>query len=168
MNSTAINRTFQFIVLVLVQALILNHINFSGYINPYLYIIFIILFPVINNRTFFIFIAFLLGLCVDILSDSGGINAAACVTIAYIRPVILKFSFGSISDYQTIKFEQTEFGSRLTYFSILTVIHHLIMFSLEVFNISKIVLIFQKTFFSTIFTVLLCLLIMILFSKKQK
>ena len=53
------------------------------------------------------FIAFLLGLSVDILTDAGGINAAACVTIAYIRPVILKFSFGSISDYQTIKFEQT-------------------------------------------------------------
>lgn len=168
MSSSSLNMAFQFAALVLVQVLILNHINFLGYVNPYPYILFILLFPVINNRTLFVFIAFLLGLSVDILTDAGGMNAAACVTIAYIRPVILKFSFGSISDYQTIKFEQTEFGSRLTYFAILTVIHHLVMFSLEVFNTSKIILIFQKTLFSSIFTVLLCLLIMMLFSKKRK
>ena len=158
----------RFVVLVLVQVLIFNHIDFMGYINPYIYILFIILYPANNNRTLFIFLAFLLGLSVDVFSDSGGVHAAACVTIAYIRPVFLKFSFGTVYDYQSIKFDQIDFGNKLTYFSALVVIHHLIMFSLEVFNISKIILILEKTLFSGIFTILLCLIITILFSPKRK
>ena len=160
--------TARFIILVLVQVLILNHINFMGYINPYIYILFIILYPANNNRTLFIFLAFLLGLCVDVFSDSGGVHAAACVTIAYIRPVFLKFSFGTVYDYQSIKFDQIDFGNRLTYFSALVFIHHLMMFSLEIFNISKIILILEKTLFSGIFTIILCLIITILFSPKRK
>jgi len=168
MNSASINIISRFVILILVQVLVLNNINFLGYINPYPYILFTILFPVRNNRTAIVFLSFILGLCIDIFSDSGGIHAAACVTIAYIRPTILKFSFGSIYDYQTIKFNQTEIGTRLTYFSIITVVHHFILFSLEVFNISKIILVLQKTLFSSIFTILLCLLITILFSNKRK
>src|SRR5210317_1030582 len=102
-NALSIN-IVRFIALVLIQALVLNHINFLSYINPYVYILFIILFPIKNNRLLFIFIAFLLGLTVDLFSDSGGIHAAACVTIAYIRPVVLKFCFGMIYEHQTIKF----------------------------------------------------------------
>lgn len=168
MNSITLNSIVRFVVLVLVQALVLNHVNFLGYINPYPYILFIVLFPINNNRTLFVFLAFLLGLFVDLFTDSGGIHAAASVTIAYIRPPILKFSFGTVYDYQTIKFNQTEFGSRLGYFTIITVIHHLLLFSLEVFNISDIILILKKTLFSSIFTILLCFIITVLFSPKRK
>ncbi|TDU42792.1 rod shape-determining protein MreD [Gelidibacter sediminis] len=168
MTKVILNMSVRFVVLILIQVLIFNHINFMGYINPYIYILFIILFPANNNRTLFVFLGFLLGLCVDIFSDSGGVHAAACVTIAYIRPVFLKFSFGTVYDYQSIKFNQIDFGSKLTYFSALIFIHHFIMFSLEIFNISKILLILQKTLFSGIFTILLCLIITILFSQKRK
>ena len=88
--------------------------------------------------------------------DSGGVHAAASVTIAYIRPLFLKFSFGASYDHQTVKFSNTEFGQRFTYITILVLIHHLILFSLEIFNVSQILLILKKTLFSSIFTVLLC------------
>ena len=168
MTKVTLNMTARFIILVLVQVLIFNHINFLGYINPYIYILFIILYPANNNRTLFVFLAFLLGLSVDLFSDSGGVHAAACVTVAYIRPVFLKFSFGTVYDYQSIKFDQIDFGNKLTYFSALVIIHQLIMFSLEIFNISKIILILQKTLFSGIFTIILCLIVSILFSQKRK
>ncbi|MEO8773523.1 MAG: rod shape-determining protein MreD [Gelidibacter sp.] len=168
MTKLTLNMTARFVVLVLVQVLIFNHIDFMGYINPYVYVLFVLLYPANNNRTLFIFLAFLLGLCVDVFSDSGGVHAAACLTIAYIRPVFLKFSFGTVYDYQSIKFDQIDFGNKLTYFSALVFIHHLIMFSLEIFNISKIILILEKTLFSGIFTILLCLIITILFSPKRK
>ncbi|MGM5469662.1 rod shape-determining protein MreD [Flavobacteriaceae bacterium LMO-SS05] len=168
MNSVAINMALRFIALVLVQVLVLNNINFMGFINPYIYILFIIIYPVKNNRTQIIFLSFLLGLCVDLFTDSGGVHAGASVLIAYIRPAILKFSFGTIYEHQTIKFAQTEPGNRLVYFSLLTVIHHFIMFSMEIFNMSNIILILQKTLFSSIFTILLCLLLTVLFSKKPR
>ncbi len=168
MNNVVLNTALRFVVLTLVQVLILNNVNFLGYINPYLYILFIILYPVKNNRTLFIFLSFLLGLCIDLFSDSGGVHAAASVFIAYIRPPVLKFSFGMIYEHQTIKFAQTELGNRLIYFTILTTIHHLVMFSMEIFNFNDIILILQKTLFSSIFTILLCLLTTVLFSKKPR
>jgi len=168
MNSVTLNSILRFVSLVLLQGLVLNHVNFLGYINPYPYILFVALFPINNNRTLFIFLAFLLGLGVDLFTDSGGIHAAASVTIAYIRPPILKFSFGTIYDNQTIKFSQIDVGSRMVYFSILALFHHLILFSLEVFNFSDIILILKKTLFSSIFTIILCTLFSILFSPKRK
>jgi len=104
----------------------------------------------------------------DLFSNSGGVHAAACVTIAFIRPTVLKFAFGMVYEHQTIKFNNTEFGNRIIYFSILILIHHLIMFSLEIFNMSNILLVVQKTLFSGIFTIILCALISILFSTKQR
>jgi len=168
MNNSVFLHTFRFILLVFVQVLLFNNINFSGNINPFVYIIFIALFPVKNNRSIIIILSFLLGLTIDIFSDTGGIHAEACVVFAYIRPVILKFSFGMIYEHQTIKFNTVEFGEKLTYISILTLIHHFVLFYLEIFSVSKIILVLQKTVFSSIFTILLIILMTIIFSKKTK
>jgi len=168
MNNVLSVHTIRFITLVFLQVLIFNHINFMGHINPYPYILFIALFPIKNNRINIIVLSFFLGLSVDLFLDTGGMHAAASVFAAYIRPIFLKFSFGTIYEHQTIKFETVEFGSKLTYFSLLTLAHHLVLFLLELFNISKIILVFQKTLFSGIFTILMCILITIIFSRKNK
>tara|TARA_R110000868_G_scaffold213709_2_gene463822 strand:- start:12174 stop:12680 length:507 start_codon:yes stop_codon:yes gene_type:complete len=168
MNSVMYRNIVRFVLLILVQALVLNHINFLGYINPYIYILFIFLFPVKGSRSLFILLSFFLGLIMDLFLDTGGIHAAACVSIAYIRPVVLKFCFGTVYEYQTIKFNTVDFISKLSYFTILTLIHHFILFSLEIFNISKIILVLQTTLFSSIFTIILSVLVTIIFSRKTK
>jgi hypothetical protein len=99
--------------------------------------------------------------------DSGGVHAAAAVTIAFIRPFVLKFSFGAVYDHQTMKFSNVEFGSKLTYITILTLVHQFILFSLEIFNFSKIILILQYTLFSSIFTIIICVLTTIIFSRRN-
>ncbi|MCB4807791.1 rod shape-determining protein MreD [Tamlana sp. 62-3] len=168
MNNLFSIYTVHFFTLVLAQVLIFNNINFLGYINPYPYILFIALFPVKNNRIILIFISFLLGLSIDLFLDTGGIHAGASVCIAYARPVILKFAFGTIYEHQTVKFNAVDFGSKLMYFTLLTAIHHVILFSFEVFNISKIILILQKALFSSIFTILISISITIVFSRKTR
>ena len=168
MNSVFFAQASRFILLVFFQVLIFNHINFLGYINPYIYILFIALFPVRNNHIVILFISFFLGLCIDLFLDTGGIHAAACVSIAYIRPILIKSSFGMIYEHQTIRFNAVDFGPKLTYISLLTLIHHLILFSLEIFSISKVILILQKTLFSSIFSIILIILITIIFSRKTK
>jgi rod shape-determining protein MreD len=167
MNSIIFTHTFRFIILALLQVLVLSHINFLGYLNPYLYILFILLYPLKNNRVIFLLVSFLLGLTIDTFMDSGGVHAAACVTIAFLRPFVLKFSFGAVYDHQTMKFGNVEFGSKLTYISILTLVHQFILFSLEIFNFSKIILILQYTLFSSIFTIILCVLTTIIFSRRN-
>ncbi|MDN3664476.1 rod shape-determining protein MreD [Algibacter miyuki] len=168
MNNLFFVQGGRFLVLVFFQILIFNHINFLGYINPYVYILLIAFFPVRNNRIIIILLSFFLGLTIDLFLDTGGIHAGACVFIAYIRPVILKSSFGMIYEHQSIKFDTVDFGTKLTYISLLTVIHHFVLFSLEIFNFSKIILILQKTLFSSIFSIILIMIITIIFSKKSK
>ena len=168
MTNLLSRHTIRFVVLLLLQVLLLSHVNFMGYINPYPYILFVILFPIKNNRMVFILLSFLLGLFVDMFLDSGGIHAAATVTIAFLRPAALKFCFGAVYEHQTIKFHTIDFGQRFRYISIITIIHHLILFLLEIFNFSKILLVLKSTLFSSIFTIILCLLITIIFSNTNK
>lgn len=159
---------WRFIALVLVQVGICNHINFLGYINPYIYIIFILLFPINSNRQVFLIISFLLGLTIDLFSDSGGVHATAALVLAYSRPLILKSSFGLMYDYQSVKFSHSDFGSLFTYVVVATLLHHLVLFTLEIFNLSLILLILKKVVFSGLFTCFLSLIILILFSKGKR
>nr|WP_256935286.1 rod shape-determining protein MreD [Olleya sp. HaHaR_3_96] len=168
MNNLLSIHTIRFIILILLQVLLFNKINFLGYINPHVYILFIILFPVKNNRILFLFLSFLLGLIIDIFMDSGGINASAALVTAFIRPAILKFSFGAVYEHQALKFNNIDFGQKLTYISILSVVHTFVYFLFEIFNISKILFVLQNTLFSSIFTIILCMLITSIFSKKTK
>jgi hypothetical protein len=167
MNNIVLRIILSFIGLVLLQVLVCSNINFLGEINPYVYVIFIILYPVTNNRLLFIFLSFFIGYTVDIFLDSGGVHAAASVAISYIRPLFLKFSFGAAYDYQSIKFSNIDFSRRLIYFLLLIVIHHLILFSLVVFDKTKAVLILQQTVYSSSFTLILSLLFSSLFSRKE-
>ena len=168
MNSIFSVHTIRFFALIFTQVLILNHINFLGYINPFLYILFIALYPVTNNRTILILLSFLLGMIIDLFLDSGGIHAGASVFLAYARPVILKSSFGAIYEHQNIKFNTVDLGSKLTYFTLLVVLHHVVLFSLEIFSLSKIILVLQKTLFSSIFTILLSMTLTIIFNRRTR
>jgi len=158
----------KFILLVLLQALLLSHVNFLGYINPYLYILFIITFPFNSNKSLLIILSFLLGLTIDIFGDSGGVHAAACLVIAYLRPIILKFSFGVSYEYNVIKINNIDFGKRLIYVTSMVFLHHLVLFSMEIFNINHVMLLLKSTLFSGIFSVVLILSSISIFSKKTK
>ena len=166
-NSEIFQNIIRFIGLALLQVLVLNHIDFLGYINPYMYILFVILFPFTGNRTLLIFLGFLLGLTIDIFSDTGGVHAAATVAIAFIRPILLKFSFGISYEYNVIKLNQVPINERLLYISGMVIIHHLILFLLETFNFSHILLALKSTLFSSIFSILLIFCSLVLWGRKR-
>ena len=167
MNREVITYGIQFVLLLLSQVLVFNHMDINTY-APYPYVLFILLFPVHINRSLMLFLSFLLGLSVDIFSSSGGVHAAACTVVAYIRPAILKFSFGASYEFHNIKFTETEFGARLTYFTTIIIIHHLILFLLETFNFVFIGYSLKHVLFSTLYTTILSLMILTLFSKRRK
>lgn len=165
-NNEVIRNVCRFIILILFQVLLLNQINFLGYVNPYLYILFIIIFPFTGNRSLLILLSFLLGLTIDMFGDSGGIHAAACIVIAYIRPTILKFSFGVSYEYNMVKINRADLSKRVVYILLMVIVHHLILFSLEIFNTDHIMLILKSTLFSGIFSAILILSTLSLFSRK--
>lgn len=156
----------RFILLVFLQVFLLNNINLGGYINPYLYILFILLYPSDGNKTFLIFLSFLLGLSVDIFEDSGGVHAAACAFVAYIRPLVLKYSFGISYEYNSVKLEKAASTERFVYVASIIFIHHFVMFALEIFSFDHTILLLKSTFFSGIFSLVLILASLILITKK--
>jgi hypothetical protein len=138
-----------------------------GYINPYLYILFILIYPLGGNKSLLILLSFLLGLSIDLFGDSGGIHAAASVFIAYIRPKLLKFSFGVSYQYNMVKINKAPLMERFTYIMLMVVLHHFVLFSLEIFSLSHILLLLKSTLFSSIFSVVLVFCTLLLFSRNN-
>lgn len=166
-NEIIIN-TVRFILLVFLQVFLLNNINLGGYINPYVYILFIMLYPSDGNQFLLIFLSFLLGLSVDIFEDSGGVHAAACVFVAYLRPAILKYSFGISYEYNVVRLNKAAPTERIIYVGSIIFIHHFIMFALEIFSFDHLLLLLKSTLFSGVFTLILILGSLILFTKEAK
>ncbi len=162
MNSAFLVNIARFILLLAAQVLIFDNINLFGYINPYPYILFIILYPINGNRNALLFSAFALGLMMDMLGNSGGVHATACLALAYYRPYIFKFAFGLSYEYQTVRLNDILTLERFSFILIAVVLHHLVLFLLEVFRLSFILDILLKTVFTTIFTIVMCIIIIYL------
>jgi len=166
MNRT-IYYTFIGLVLVLLQVLVLNNILFFGHINPYLYIAFVFIFPIKEDRFYFLWTAFVLGFVVDIFSDSGGIHTFSTVCIAYTRLFFLKLYFRKTSvDYPFFNLQKEPFGKIFNFTVTLTIIHHLLLFSLANFSFQNFSDILLNTFYSSIFTLSLFFIGNYIFIKK--
>jgi rod shape-determining protein MreD len=168
MNSSVIVNILRFFLLILVQVTIFNKINLFGYINPFPYLLFIILYPVNGNKSALIFFSFLMGLIIDMFMNSGGVHAAASVCIAFFRPNFFRFAFGLSYEYQTIKISGKLTSERFSFILISVVTHHLILFLLEIFRLSFITQIVSRTIFSTIFTLVTCLIFLYLFKPSKR
>ena len=168
MNKENINTALIFIGLILIQIVVLNHINFLGYINPFLYVIFIFLYPIKKQDGVLILLSFLMGLSIDIFSNSGGINAAATLFIAFIRIPVLKSVIGKREiDYSATSLFKLPYFKSFIYILILTFVHHFIVFGLEYFKWSNFGIIIIKTFLTSIFTIILIMISFTFISRKR-
>ena len=87
-------RLARFIILVLLQVLVLNHIHFEQYATPLFYIYFLLKIDSDNSRKGLMLWAFSLGLCIDIFSNTPGLNAATAVCTAFCRKPGYLLQFG--------------------------------------------------------------------------
>lgn len=160
--------TFLFFSLLLLQVFLLNNVLFLGYINPYLYVAFVIFYPLKKERYLFLFLSFLLGLSIDFFSDSGGINAFSLLFIAYIRLFLVRVIFKKTEqDYLLFDLHQEPFGKVFNYVIILIVIHHFILFSLANFSTQNFSSVIVNTLYSSIFTSVLFFLGTYIIRKKK-
>lgn len=162
MSSTVIINILRFIILLLLQVVIFSRLDLFGFLNPYPYILFILLYPVNSNRAGLLLASFFMGLCLDMFLNSGGSHAVACVTLAYLRPTFFRFSFGVSYEYQTVKINDRLSPERFSFILISVVTHHLILYLLEIFRFSLILDILWRTLLSTLFTLVLCITIIYL------
>ena len=169
MNVKVIQYTFQFILLVLLQVLVLNHIQLNGFINPYIYTYFILLLPVGISGPLLLLVAFLLGFSIDLFSSSGGMHSAATVFLAFCRPGVLKL-IAPRDDYDPeIRLNAKTMGIKwfLTYAAILVTLHHLTLFYIEVFRFSEFFSTFFKGVLNSVITLVIILVGQFLFGKTK-
>lgn len=162
MNSVLFVNIFRFILLLAVQIVVFNNLNFFGFVSPYPYILFILLYPVNANKSGLLVASFFLGLCMDLFNNSGGFHMVACVVLASYRPNIFKFAFGLSYEYQTVKLNDVLTPERFVFILLSVLIHHLILFGLEAFKFTLIIDVLFRTLFSTIFTIIICIIIIYL------
>lgn len=168
MNSALLMNIARFILLLLAQVLIFNRMDLFGFVNPFPYILFIILYPVNGNKTGLLLASFFLGLIMDMFWNSGGVHAAACLILAYFRPAIFKFSFGLSYEYQTVKLNDSLTPERFSFILIAVVIHHFTLFILEIFKLSSILDILVRTVLSTLFTIITSIIIIYLIKPSKR
>jgi rod shape-determining protein MreD len=168
MNSTLLVNIFRFVILLALQIIVFNKMNFGGYISAFPYILFIILYPVNGNKANLLIASFFLGLMLDLFCNSGGVHATACVVLAYVRPTFFKFSFGLSYEYQTIKLNDVLTPERFTFIVLSIITHNTILFLLESFQISFLLDVLIRTVLSTAFTVLICILLIYLIKPNKR
>ena len=168
MNKGLFINIIRFVLLVLVQVLVFNRLNFFGYINPMVYILFLYWYPIKENRPAFIGLSFLLGLSIDFFSDTMAIHAAATTTIAYLRPAIMRFVFGINYEFQSFKLSNSTKAQQFTFLALLILVHHSVYFSLEFFSVANLLLIVKKVLAIGLASLILCLLFGSLFSVNKE
>ncbi|WP_339737804.1 rod shape-determining protein MreD [uncultured Sunxiuqinia sp.] len=156
------------VVLVLLQALILNNIQFSGYVNPYLYILFILLLPFETPRYLLLFMGFFLGLFIDIFSNTPGIHASATTFLAFLRPFTIDLisSRDNIEVSSSPRLNQMGFGWFIRYTLILVLAHHLFLFFIEVFTFEGFIYTLSRSLLSAFFTIVLIIVSQFLIFKE--
>lgn len=168
MNNTLLINIFRFVSLLILQVVLFDNIELFGFVTPYPYIIFILLYPLNANRAGLIASSFFLGLILDAFSNSGGVHAAACVSLAYFREPFLKFSFGISYEYHMMKITDKISNELMTYLAISTLFHQLILYSLEIFSFQFILEILLRTISSSILTLVFIIILIFLIKPSKK
>ena len=148
---------FRFVLLVLLQIFVLNNIQFSGFVNPYLYVLFFLLLPFEISGWFMLVLAFIMGLLIDIASGVMGYHTIATVFMAYCRIYLLRLiaphdGYG-VGMSPTI--HSLGFSWFFKYAVILTLTHHLALFWIESFRLTDLFPATVRALASSVFTLLL-------------
>ena len=142
-----------------------------GYINPFIYILFLLLLPFDTSRWLILILAFCLGISVDAFQNTMGLHAFSCVLIAYCRRPILNFLLPQLKNKKqnNLEFSLQEFGLQrgLIYTGSLVFIHHFSLFILEAFQL-ELIRILLRTLGSSIVSIILLIIIQYLLYKEIK
>ncbi|MCT4614255.1 MAG: rod shape-determining protein MreD [Marinifilaceae bacterium] len=156
-----ISNIIRFLAIIIFQVAVLNNIQFNGYINPYVYILFIMMLPVDIPKVLSLILSFVLGISVDIFCNTPGIHASACVFLAFVRPNILSLMAQRDGYENNSSPSMKDFGFSwfFKYTILTTIIHHSFLFLVEVFSLSNFADTLLRILLSSFFTILILIII---------
>ena len=142
----------RFLVVILFQVLVMDNVMINGYMIPYIYLLFILLMPFETPRWTQLVLGFLLGMGIDLFLNTPGMHTAATVLVAFIRPYLLNL-LAPRNGYDTDSFPRIHYYGFLwflKYTLIIVVIHHFLLFYLEVFQLKDFLTTLSRVILSSI------------------
>jgi rod shape-determining protein MreD len=137
---------------------------------PYLYVLFILLLPFETPNWLLFFLAFLIGITIDVFNDTLGLHATACSILALVRILFISITVQKDNYDSDPEPSLSIMGFRWFFFYalILTLIHHFFLLNFEVFKFSEIPSTLSRVLLSSIFTVILIFVSELLFYRKKQ
>ncbi|MBQ4022483.1 MAG: rod shape-determining protein MreD [Prevotella sp.] len=135
MTTDFFKRALAFVVYCLVQVLVLNHIHLLGYATPLLYVDFAVSFRRNYPKWGILVWCFLLGLCIDIFSNTPGVTSGALTLLGLLQPYLLApfIPRDSTDDLQP-SMHTLGVAKFIYYVIVCVVIYTLAFFALEAFS----------------------------------
>lgn len=161
MSKEFLKYALMFVILVVAQVLVFNHLCLWGYAIPLVFIYFIIKLPVTLNLNWVITLSFLLGLSVDIFSNTPGMNALACTLLSVLKLPVMHLYYPRDEDMTNPEpsMRTLGVGSYLKYSFSVTFVYCLMFFLFESFTFYAWLPMIGRTFASTAVTFLIILAI---------
>ena len=164
--------------IVLLQVLILNKITLRWWPEPQgfplfipnIYPLFILLLPFETPVWALLLMGFALGVTVDAFMNTAGIHAFATVFIAYLRTNVLNALLPrNLSDYvnQSPSIKNMGWMPFIVYSSFLILLHHVLFFTIELWNFSNIGYLTLKIVASALTTMFFVVVYLLLFTKQS-
>ena len=169
MNKTVL-QIIRFVVLVLLQVLVIDHIRLGGYVHPYIYLIFIMLLPFGTPKWQLLVFGFVLGLTVDLFTGTPGLHAGATTLMAFCRPSIISLISGNQKFENIPEPNLGQLGGMwfFRYVLCLVFVHHFALFLLESFSFRLIGQIMLRILLSVPVSVFLIMMILFIFKREKK
>jgi rod shape-determining protein MreD len=144
-----IRNIVRFLVVILFQVLVMDNVMINGYMIPQIYLLFILLMPFETPRWAQLVSGFLLGMGIDLFLNTPGMHTFATVVVAFVRPYLLNL-LAPRDGYEPDSFPRIHYYGFLwflKYTLLIVLLHHFVLFYLEVFQL--------KDFLSTLLRVIL-------------
>lgn len=152
-----IGYTAGLLMLILLQTLLFDNINLWGLVNPYVYIMFILLLPMNIRGWILLMLGFMTGMVMDLFSSNIGLHTIVTTWIAFVRPTVLHFTAGAdIAQTDAIPTaSRLGFSHFIGYLIIMSLLFSIPFFLLEVMTMQDLTHTILRILFSTLVTIVL-------------
>ena len=170
MQNRLIINILRFIGLLFLQVLVIDNIRLGYYIHPCIYVLFIFLLPFNIEKWQLLLLGFISGFTVDLFQGTPGLNAAATVFLAFVRPFVINIMTRrkEISPNDEPSINNLGISGFFVYSLLLLAIHNIVLFMLEAFSFKLIALVITQTLISVFSSALLILIVVLLFKNSNK
>jgi rod shape-determining protein MreD len=158
------------LILIPLQVFLLDQINLGGSVNPYVYVLFILLLPLETPGWLLLVLAFLLGIIIDLFNGTVGMHTSATVLLAFLRPFVIRRISANREFESGMKITIFETGFRwfFLYTFILVLAHHILLFYVEVFRLSGFFNTLTRAMYSAFLTTLLIIIFQYIFASRKR